>query len=45
VDIVSDTQQGIWVTGLPQIIRLVTVGQEMVFEGQRVEVVETIKRG
>lgn len=39
VDIVSDTQEGVWVSGLPEEIRLVTVGQEMAFEGQQVEVV------
>lgn len=45
VNIISDTQQGIWVTGLPQTIRLVTVGQEMVFEGQRVEVMQALSGG
>ena len=39
VQIVSDTATGVWLTGLPAIAQVITVGQELVFEGQRVETV------
>jgi len=38
VQIVSESAAGIWVTGLPEKIRLITVGQEEVFEGQVVKI-------
>jgi membrane fusion protein, multidrug efflux system len=37
VAIVSDAPDGAWVTGLPEITTLITVGQELVVPGQRVE--------
>jgi multidrug efflux system membrane fusion protein len=40
VAIVDDTSEGTWVTGLPLETRIITVGQEFVFEGQRVRVRE-----
>lgn len=39
VSIVSDTEEGIWLSGLPDVVRLITVGQELVFAGQEVEAV------
>lgn len=36
VEIVKDSQQGIWVTGLPETINIITVGQEYVVAGQQV---------
>ena len=39
VDIVSDTEEGVWLSGLPDSIQLITVGQELVFSGQPVEAV------
>lgn len=39
IDIISDTQDGVWITGLPDRIRLITVGQGLVFEGQHVDAV------
>lgn len=36
VDILADTPDGIWVGGLPDSARLITVGQEFVMPGQRV---------
>ncbi len=39
VEIVSDTADGVWLTGLPSSARLITVGQELVFPGQRVSAV------
>ncbi len=36
VTIVSDTRQGVWVTGLPPITQVITVGQENVTSGQAV---------
>jgi multidrug efflux system membrane fusion protein len=36
VEIVKDSQQGIWVTGLPESINIITVGQEYVVAGQQV---------
>lgn len=38
VEIVSEEPDGIWVKGLPAQIRLITVGQEEVFDGQRVNI-------
>lgn len=38
VQIVSESAQGIWVTGLPEQVKLITVGQEEVFEGQVVRI-------
>ncbi|KKB10239.1 hypothetical protein VE26_03485 [Devosia chinhatensis] len=37
ITIVSDTRQGVWVTGLPISANVITVGQENVTAGQRVE--------
>ncbi len=37
VTIISDTRQGVWVTGLPAISDVITVGQENVTAGQAVE--------
>lgn len=38
VEIVGDAADGVWVTGLPDQIRLITVGQEYVGEGETVDV-------
>jgi len=40
VTIVSDTRDGVWVTGLPPIAQVITVGQESVTAGQAVEASE-----
>jgi len=37
VNVVNESIEGIWVNGLPNQVNLITVGQEEVFEGQRVE--------
>jgi multidrug efflux system membrane fusion protein len=37
VTIVSDTRQGVWVTGLPPVTEVITVGQESVTAGQAVK--------
>lgn len=37
VEIVRDDVDGVWVTGLPEVATLITVGQEYVVEGQRVQ--------
>jgi multidrug efflux system membrane fusion protein len=39
VDIAGSTPQGMQVTGLPDDIRLITVGQGFVTEGQRVDAI------
>ncbi|MBT5601309.1 MAG: efflux RND transporter periplasmic adaptor subunit [Gammaproteobacteria bacterium] len=36
VEIAKDTQDGVWLSGLPNSINLITLGQEMVFPGQQV---------
>ena len=36
VTIVSDTRAGVWVSGLPATIEIITIGQEFVVEGQAV---------
>lgn len=38
IEVVEDAPDGAWVTGLPGVVRLITVGQEFVSAGQRVEV-------
>jgi len=38
VDIVSEGAEGVWITGLPDTVDVITVGQEEVFEGQVVKV-------
>jgi len=40
VEMVSDTEDGIWLTGLPRHAQIITVGQEFVAEGQAVIAVE-----
>lgn len=37
VEVIEDTAQGAWVTGLPNKVDLITVGQEFVLAGQLVE--------
>ncbi|WP_339831597.1 efflux RND transporter periplasmic adaptor subunit [uncultured Parvibaculum sp.] len=37
VQLVDDTPDGLWVAGLPPTIKLITVGQDYVIEGQKVE--------
>lgn len=37
VAVIRDTPQGIWVSGLPETIDIITVGQEFVIDGVRVE--------
>lgn len=43
VTIVEDAAEGAWVTGLPGVVRIITVGQEYVSDGQRVEVQKTTR--
>jgi multidrug efflux system membrane fusion protein len=38
IAIVEDGPEGTWVSGLPPLTRIITVGQEFVFEGERVRV-------
>ncbi|MCB1684392.1 MAG: efflux RND transporter periplasmic adaptor subunit [Pseudomonadales bacterium] len=38
VQIVRDTPDGVWVSGLPEVATLITVGQELVVPGEQVEV-------
>ncbi|HQQ62280.1 MAG TPA: efflux RND transporter periplasmic adaptor subunit [Pseudomonadales bacterium] len=38
VDIVRESAEGVWVTGLPNEINLITVGQELVADGDKVDV-------
>ena len=37
VSVVRESKDGIWITGLPNEIELITVGQEMVADGDKVE--------
>ncbi len=38
VRIVAEESGGVWVAGLPDVVKVITVGQELVVPGQRVEV-------
>ena len=40
IEILEDTLDGIWITGLPDSTRIITVGQEYVYLGQTVQVQE-----
>ena len=40
IDILEDSMEGIWITGLPKNTRIITIGQEYVFQGQTVNVKE-----
>tara|TARA_B100001123_G_scaffold56807_1_gene60889 strand:+ start:46 stop:954 length:909 start_codon:yes stop_codon:yes gene_type:complete len=40
IEILEDSMQGIWITGLPNKTRIITIGQEYVFQGQTVNVKE-----
>jgi multidrug efflux system membrane fusion protein len=37
VTVIEDTLDGVWVTGLPRTVHLITVGQESVLAGQTIE--------
>ena len=43
VDLVSDTTEGIWVSGLPDRVQVITVGQDFVRAGQQVIAVDAAK--
>ena len=38
IQIIEDTPDGIWVAGLPDSVTVITVGQEYVMDGQKIEV-------
>ena len=40
IEILEDSMDGIWISGLPRNIRIITIGQEYVFQGQIVNVKE-----
>ncbi|ABS61794.1 efflux transporter, RND family, MFP subunit [Parvibaculum lavamentivorans DS-1] len=39
VQLIDDTPQGLWIAGLPQTVTVITVGQDYVKEGQKVEAI------
>ena len=43
IEILEDSMEGIWITGLPKNTRIITIGQEYVFQGQTVNVKEISK--
>ena len=45
VKIVDDTQQGIWLSGLPDEVELIVVGQEFVRPNQKVQSIKTDEEG
>ncbi|MDP2124749.1 MAG: efflux RND transporter periplasmic adaptor subunit [Parvibaculum sp.] len=45
VQLVDDTPEGLWVAGLPHTVTLITVGQDYVIEGQKVEAMPTAQLG
>ena len=38
IEIIEDTSEGIWVAGLPDLATIITVGQEYVMDGQKIDV-------
>ncbi len=43
VTITSDTREGVWVTGLPAKVDIITIGQEFVSAGQKVEAGKSVE--
>ena len=43
IQIIEDTSEGIWVAGLPDLVTIITVGQEYVMDGQKIDV-QTVDR-
>jgi multidrug efflux system membrane fusion protein len=41
VELISDTPDGMWLSGLPEVVNLITMGHEFVAVGQRVISVPT----
>ena len=41
IDVISDDDYGVWVSGLPDVATIITVGQELVVHGEVVDVVLT----
>ena len=41
IEILEDTTEGLWISGLEENERIITLGQEYVFQGQTVKVKET----
>lgn len=41
IRVIRDSAEGLWVTGLPETVRLITVGQELVVPGERVVPIPT----
>jgi multidrug efflux system membrane fusion protein len=37
VDLISESSDGVWVAGLPEVVDLIVVGQQTVVAGERVE--------
>lgn len=44
IAVVGEARGGIWVTGLPQVVALVTVGQNYIIDGERVEPTFSVSR-
>ncbi|TVS16315.1 MAG: efflux RND transporter periplasmic adaptor subunit [Gammaproteobacteria bacterium] len=44
IRVIRDTADGLWVTGLPETVRLITVGQELVVPGEQVRAVPEAER-
>lgn len=42
LEILAETREGLWVTGLPETVTLITVGQDYVLDGQPVETVPSV---
>ena len=40
IEILEDTTEGLWISGLEENERIITLGQEYVFQGQTVKVKE-----
>ena len=38
VNLIQDTEKGAWISGLPRKSRIITVGQDYVSDGEKVEV-------
>jgi multidrug efflux system membrane fusion protein len=45
VQLVDDTPDGLWISGLPETVKLITVGQDYVKEGQKVDAVYVNQSG
>jgi len=41
VTVIDNSEDGVWVKGLPEIVRIISVGQDYLSDGQKVEPIDS----